>query len=452
MMKISLSTLSASVLAGFGIVPMAYAVPNPMGLPTETVQNKPFVLLTEQATSEPLVSAEQIEQVQQPTAKQAAISVPEPLVEAVSADVGSPADMQAMLINCASLTQDAMRLACYDTLMQGDIPTATQAKRPIKLGDTLWQTIKGNPQVVYSETETVTLLDGQQNGQLSDKQTEQLEQIAKKFTPLSLAFDLDRNNTPLWTTRPHNPMYILPLYLNAKPNRDPSTPTQSTQHFSTNDMRAMELKFQLSFKVKAAEDLLGTDADLWFGYTQQSHWQVYNEDNSRPFRSHDYQPELFLTQPVYSNLPFGGKLRMLGVGGVHHSNGEDNPLSRSWNRAYLMAGMEWGKLTVMPRLWARVAKGSDGQVDDNPDILDYYGYGDVRFLYQLPNKSNISGLMRYNPSTSKGALQLDYVRPLGKGVSGYVQLFKGYGQSLIDYNHNATSIGIGLMLNDWMGL
>ncbi|MDO4251583.1 MAG: phospholipase A, partial [Moraxella sp.] len=57
-----------------------------------------------------------------------------------------------------------------------------------------------------------------------------------------------------------------------------------------------------------------------------------------------------------------------------------------------------------------------------------------------------------NPKTKKGGMQLDYVKPLSRGVSGYVQLFHGYGQSLIDYNQESTAVGIGIMLNDWMGL
>lgn len=154
-----------------------------------------------------------------------------------------------------------------------------------------------------------------------------------------------------------------------------------------------------------------------------------------------------------ADLPFNGKLRVLGVGAVHHSNGESDPLSRTWNRAYIMGGAEWGKLTVMPRVWQRVIKSNSSKPDDNPDILDYYGYGDVKFLYQLDKGKTISGLLRYNPKTNKGAVQLDYVRPIhNSGVSGYVQLFQGYGQSLVDYNHESTSIGVGIMLNDWMGL
>ncbi len=352
-------------------------------------------------------------------------------------------ESQAMLHSCASVINDGMRLACYDAITQGDKPL--EVKRQLQLGQTILETVRGNPQLVYSEPRTTTVS--------SADDTVRLSAIAERYTPLSLAYDLDRNNTPLWSTRPHNPMYVLPLSLNTRPNREPSTPTQAARTYTPNEMRTPELKFQLSFKVKAMEGLFNTDADLWVGYTQQSHWQVYNEDNSRQFRVHDYQPEVFVTQPIHADLPMGGKMRLLGAGFVHHSNGEKDPLSRSWNRAYLMAGMEWDKLTVMPRLWARVVDGEgSGKPDDNPDILDYYGYGDVKFLYQLDSGSNISGTARFNPSTKKGALQLDYVHPLGRGISGYVQLFHGYGQSLIDYNHEATSIGIGVMLNDWMGL
>ena len=447
--KLSLSALSASVLACSSIlqVQQAHAVPNPVSFIEET-ENNPDATLTQAAVLTTKIEAHPS---QPKLVDETAIDTEAASIQ--PADSAQKPDREALLVSCSTLIQDAMRLACYDTLARGDVPNTIENKRPIRLGESIWQTIKGNPQVVYSDTAPSVTLSGDAQGGLSDEDAKNIERVAKKYTPLSLSFDLDRNNTPLWSTRPHNPMYILPLFVNGKPNRHPSTPNHEVKHFTGNEFRAPELKFQLSFKVKAAEDLLGTDADLWVGYTQQSHWQVYNEDNSRPFRVHDYQPEIFLTQPVYSDLPWGGKLRMIGAGAVHHSNGESDNLSRSWNRAYLLAGMEWGRLTVMPRLWGRILKeGNDLQPDDNPDILDYYGYGDVRFLYQLQDDGNVSGMVRYNPKSGKGALQLDYVRPLGKGVSGYVQLFQGYGQSLIDYNHESTGIGFGLMLNDWMGL
>jgi phospholipase A1 len=42
-------------------------------------------------------------------------------------------------------------------------------------------------------------------------------------------------------------------------------------------------------------------------YTQKSHWQIYNNNLSRPFRD---EPELILNFPVKFNL-FGFKARMV---------------------------------------------------------------------------------------------------------------------------------------------
>lgn len=275
----------------------------------------------------------------------------------------------------------------------------------------------------------------------------------ERYSPLSLSLDLDKNSERgLWSPRPHNANYILPYYYNTKPNYHPMSPTLGSAQFDDDELRKIELKFQLSLKTKAAQNLFGTNADLWIGYTQQSHWQTYNENNSRPFRAHDYQPEIFLTQPVVADLPWNGKLRMLGVGAIHHSNGESDPVSRSWNRLYVMGGAEWGNLTVAPKLWTALKKKEGSKPSDNPDMTDYYGFGEVQFLYRLDDGKNASGVLRFNPSTRKGSVQLNYIYPIGRNISGHFQVFHGYGQSLVDYNHEATSFGFGIMLNDWMGL
>ncbi len=377
-----------------------------------------------------------------------------------------------LFLECTQVQTSAARLACYDKVAdQGKTPSFTMNKQPVDLARTIRTTIAGNPQFVLAGQEAE---EGETTEQLT-KQTEANERLdtigltkreaqvlkdvgvtqtdIEKYTPLSMAYDLDQNGERgTWTGRPHNPNYVLPLFYSFDPNLSPTSSDRDERgrEYTSNEIRNTELKFQLSLKTKVAEDLFNTRSDLWFGYTQQAHWQVYNEDNSRPFRATDYQPEIFLTQPVTANLPFGGRLRMLGVGAVHHSNGRSDPISRSWNRAYLMGGAEWGKLSVIPRLWTRINNESS-DTDDNPDITDYMGHGDLTLLYDLPKQQSISSTLRYNIETKKGAAQIDYIYPLTKNVNGYVQLFHGYGESLIDYNHENTTIGFGIVLNDWKG-
>lgn len=377
-----------------------------------------------------------------------------------------------LFLECTQVVTSAARLACFDKVaQQGKTPSYTMNKQPVDIAKTFRTTISGNPQFVLAEEDDIvdadnSQIDSRPNSNesldtigLTEREAQVLEDVGvtqsdiQKYTPLSLAYDLDQNSERgTWTARPHNPNYVLPLFYSVDPNLNPtsSDKDQEGREYTSNDIRNTDLKFQLSLKTKVAEDLFDTSADLWFGYTQQSHWQVYNEDNSRPFRATDYQPEIFLTQPVTANLPFGGRLRMLGVGAVHHSNGQSDPISRSWNRAYLMGGAEWGKFTVIPRIWARINNESS-DTDDNSDITDYMGHGDLTLLYDLPNQQSISSTLRYNPKTNKGAAQIDYFYPLTKNVNGYVQLFQGYGESLIDYNHENTAIGFGIVLNDWKG-
>ena len=384
------------------------------------------------------------------------------------------AQQAKLFFECTQVQTSAARLACFDKVAEeGKTPSYTTTKQPVDLAKTFQSTLSGNPQVVFVEEKSTIAgannaatgsvarapdtNDGLDTVGLTQREAQVLENVGvtqkdiEKYTPLSLSYDLDKNSERgTWTVRPYRPTYVLPVFYTFDPNLDPSTPSQETESFTSNDIRNTELKFQLSLKTKVAEDLFDTSADLWFGYTQESHWQVYNEDNSRPFRATDYQPEIFLTQPVTADLPFGGRLRMLGAGAIHHSNGQDDPLSRSWNRAYLMAGAEWGKLSIVPRLWARVNSESSSS-EDNPDIEDYMGYGDIKFLYDLPDQQSLSGTLRYNPSTNKGAAQVDYIYPLSENVNGFVQVFQGYGESIIDYNHENTSIGFGIVLNDWKG-
>ena len=225
------------------------------------------------------------------------------------------AEQARLFYECTQVQTSGARLACFDKVAeQGKTPSYTTTKQPVDLAKTLQSTLAGNPQVVLVEENTTISAKGNAanneagNGEsldtvgLTQREAEVLENVGvtqadiEKYTPLSLAYDLDKNSERgTWTVRPHRPTYLLPLFYTFDPNLGPSTPSQDKEEFTSNDTRNTELKFQLSLKTKVMEDLFDTSADLWFGYTQESHWQVYNEDNSRPFRATDYQPEIFLT-------------------------------------------------------------------------------------------------------------------------------------------------------------
>ena len=116
-----------------------------------------------------------------------------------------------------------------------------------------------------------------------------------------------------------------------------------------------------------------------------------------------------------------------------------------------MAGMEWGKLTVIPRVWMR-AFDQKGDDDDNPDINKYMGYGDLKVQYRFNDKQNVYSVLRYNPKSGRGAVEAAYTFPIKGKLKGVVRGFHGYGESLIDYNHKQNGIGVGLMFNGWDAL
>ena len=371
------------------------------------------------------------------------------LLFAVAAALPAAAVASDAALQCTLLQDNALRLACYDKVFAAQLPP----EQPLSEHEA-----DGKPQldVVQSVRQSIgnketTLVFDTPEGQAEPSQ--ELADAAAAYTPLSQMYDLDANDPHgILTVREHNPMYLMPVWYNSSPNYAPSSPTRgaaSQERFS--DQKRIETKMQVSFKSKIAEDLFKSRADLWFGYTQKSDWQIYNQGRrSAPFRNTDYEPEIFITQPVKSRLPWGGRLRMLGVGFAHQSNGQSRPESRSWNKVYAMAGMEWGKLTVIPRVWMRLFD-SSGEDNDNPDLTKYLGYGDVKLQYRLNDKHNFSTTLRYNPKSGYGAAEAAYTFPIKGKLQGVVRGFHGYGESLIDYNHKQSGIGFGLMFNGWDG-
>lgn len=241
-------------------------------------------------------------------------------------------------------------------------------------------------------------------------------------------------------------------------NDQPSSPGKAPA--TAQPYQKQEMRIQLSARTKIAQGLLTSDGSrgkdsLWVAYTQQSFWQVFNGDLSRPFRTTDHEPEIFYVYPTDAQLPFGWRWRYSGAGLVHQSNGQSDPLSRSWNRWYLFTGAELdSRWQVHAKLWQRISESAGN--DDNPGIQDYIGRGELKVGWNV-NPHNYLGLTaRGSLGRGKGSGRIEWLRTLGEGWNGgksnlrlHVQLFSGYGESLIDYNVKRTSLSVGLSLLDF---
>lgn len=220
----------------------------------------------------------------------------------------------------------------------------------------------------------------------------------------------------------------------------------------------IETEMQLSFRLDFFPDLLGLNETYTLAYTQRSFWQLYAP--SAPFRESNYQPEVFVTFPVYMyKMP----LKALSVGFAHQSNGQGNIThqdlpdanlsdfeglepylrnrSRSWNRVWTEAVFQTGSLFTELTLWYRI---KDHGADDNPGLIDYMGHGSLRLI--LPYGKSVTKVMaRQNFMTGKGCQQLTWSYPFAsrESVFWYVKVFTGYGESLIDYDNYVTKFSVG---------
>lgn len=245
----------------------------------------------------------------------------------------------------------------------------------------------------------------------------------------------------------HRQNFILPAYASDRLNEG----VYRENAAGYDELQPVELRFQLSLKAQLnGRDLMLKDDSLWFGLTLAAWWQVYNGSDSRPFRETNYTPEFFYIKPLLWG-PFGGSTSLL-AGIAHQSNGQQVGLSRSWNRLYAGLIYERGNFAVTIRPWYRIPEDAkqtpdDPRGDDNPDILDFMGHGDVR-LYLRSGTREYGALLRANTATGKGAARLSYTFPLTRRFRGLVEGFIGYGDSMIDYDHFQRRIGIGIALTD----
>ena len=350
------------------------------------------------------------------------------LCTALGMAVSAIAHANDALQRCAAIRDNDARLQCYDALA-----ARTAASPP-----------PANPATSGNSAQTQQVASDTLNN-------------SPRRSYLTRAWNLDgragRNHpgrmSPL---RPYRQSYLIVRASNS-PNTTPHSPAAGHAVTTPQSLDSAEAKFQFSFKSEIMHyheiDWLGFRSfRLWGAYTQQSNWQAFNTRNSSPFRETNYEPELIAT--------FGtGKqdgLKLVNLGIEHQSNGQSLPQSRSWNRIYLQGGWEWNdNLSLLARGWWRIPE--NPQQDDNPDILNYIGRADAVLRWAPDGEQVVSLLLRNNLNLghNRGFAQIDWTTPIKLGDSAklFVQYTNGFGESLIDYNYQQQTLGLGIAFRDW---
>ena len=241
----------------------------------------------------------------------------------------------------------------------------------------------------------------------------------------------------------YRPTYLLPFY-------ETFSPYNSVYQGKTpggESLKPVEIKYQLSFKVPVWKNILQSHYSFFIAYSQLSYWQAY--DHRAFFRETDYEPEIFLADELNYHLGKKWILNFLDVGLVHQSNGQGSTLERSWNRAYLaaIASTSHWFVTFIP--WIVVHDSSYQR--QNPDMAHYLGHEEIIIACKYGNQ--VISLETQNALESGGrraGTTLSWSFPVTKFIKGYVQVFSGYGQSLIEYNHRTNSVGVGIALSNWL--
>ena len=333
------------------------------------------------------------------------------------------------LEQCAAIAAASDRLTCYDRLA---------GRAPAPQRPTAQQAPLGEPPLAQDEP-----------SRLLPKNAPAMNESARsQYSVLSRYWELDpQDKRGVFNAVGYQSNFFLPLHVTSRINRAPQSPTQAAS--PEPGYRREEAKFQLSLRTKLLQGVGLPNADLWAAFTMQTLWQVYNRRDSSPFRNTDYQPELIYvvpTAPSLRQLPLGWQWRYTQLGWAHQSNGQSDPLSRSWNRVYLGAGIERGNWSLSARLNHRLSE--DAEDDNNPDLMNYRGRGEFTLGWASGLHTASLQLRTSLRAHSKGAAQFEWTYPVSRdqpnGLRWYVQLFHGYGETLTDYNFRQSSIGAGV--------
>lgn len=365
---------------------------------------------------------------------------------------------------CAAVAEERARLDCYDGLFRGTAaPAAGAAAEAAPVSSALSPALAvppapAVPPAAAASAAPVGPVPGEASASagappaaLALPPADQRGPFREYSLGLGMAHSWEitpDSRSSRFAVRTYEENYVLPFRYTSSVNHTPFSPTQGIAQDRAGYVH-QDVALQLSLRAKVARGVLQDNDGIWLAYKQSSAWQLWDAADSRPFRNTDYQPEILYVAPVperFANLPGGWQLRMVQAGFVHQSNGQSDPLSRSWNRLQFRVGADNGRWGGMLGAMYRLPDSSD----DNPDLVDHIGTLEAKAGMGL-GYSRFTLTTRLNPERlSRGSVQLGLSHPIYRddpaGLRWYLQLFSGYGQTLLDYNVRQHSVGVGVML------
>ena len=209
-----------------------------------------------------------------------------------------------------------------------------------------------------------------------------------------------------------------------------------------------DVKYQVSFKQRISKEPWIGGFFPYLMYSQKAFWDIYA--SSKPFAEINFNPGVAMVRPFYFK---GNRLSYASFSLEHESNGRDSINSRTWNFfAFSLKSQVSPRWIVGLRAWIPIV-----DKEDNPDLVEYVGYGEASATYQIkPGRWSAdvvfrkgSGLLNYGSFQT----QVNW-RPIKK-ENYYVTLqwFVGYTESLIDYQEHKSMLRLGFVLKpDYMSI
>ncbi len=209
-------------------------------------------------------------------------------------------------------------------------------------------------------------------------------------------------------------------------------------------------KFQFSFKYRLLSmGSSGSPKTLQFAYTQRSLWDITSP--SSPFYDTSYMPELMFESLEPMPTTATDRFIWLGfqAGYKHESNGRDGPFSRSVNTlnlrtAFVLGRPDGWRVIAVPEIFGYI-----WDLDNNPDIADYRGYGQLRVVVGRNDGPALMTTLRSGKDFDHFTYQLDLTVPFRTRLLEFesyflLQYFNGYGESLRTYRQKSDQTRFGI--------